>query len=186
MPILESPPLGAMLLARELPASGGATQFADLAGALSKLSRVMQRRVRRMRAIHDLETIRKRMGLTDPAEIRSEYPPSEHPLVCRDPLSGREALLFGAHTTRVRDLPDEESEALLGELLRHATRDEFVYSHEWRRLDLLFWNNRRVLHRVLDYDDATDRRRLWRVEVLGSDRPGGKPLSLWRRLLAAH
>ncbi len=183
MPVLAVPPLAAMLLAREVPSTGGETQFADLAAALQALSPEMRRRLRKLRAVHELETIRRRMGLTDPLEIKSEYPPAEHPVVCLDPFSGRPSMLVGAHTSYFRGMSHEASGALLDELLRHSTREEFVYTHKWRRFDLLMWNNRRVLHRVLHYDAAADRRRLWRAEVVGGRRPKQWPQSV-RELLA--
>ena len=182
MPVLAVPPLAAMLLARDLPSTGGATQFSDLGAAWRTLSSGLQRRIGKMTVVHDLQTIRRRMGLTDPAEIRSDLPATEHPLVCFDPFSGKKSLLFSAHTSHVKDLPDEEGNALLEDLLRHATREDLVYSHQWRRFDLVFWNNRRTLHRVLPYNDGSERRRLWRVEVLGTDQPSNRPRSIWRIL----
>ena len=178
MPVLSAPPLAAMLLAREIPPRGGETQFADLAAAWQALEPAYRKKLKGLRVVHRLEAIRKRMGLTDPKEIESEYAPSEHPLVCFDPFSGRRSMLFGAHTERFRGLSEAEGVALLDDLLRHATREEFVYTHKWRRFDLLMWNNRRVLHRVQPYDDASQRRRLWRAEVVG-----GKPPSRWPRSL---
>lgn len=182
MPVLKVPPLGAMLLARELPSTGGETQFADLVEALNTLPGNVKQRIESSTVVHDIETIRRRMGITDAEEIKSEFLPAEHPLVCRDPISGKASLFFGAHTSQIKNIPSDESKALLDQLLHHATRDEFVYSHRWQRLDLLFWNNRRTLHRVLSYDDGSDRRRLWRVEVLGTNQPNNKPLSIWQRL----
>lgn len=184
MPVLKAPPLAAMLLAQEIPPSGGETQFADLADAWRALDSTMREQIKSKKVVHTMEAIRRRMGMTDPDELKSEYPASEHPLVCYDPFSGRQSMLFGAHTERFSGMSDADSAALLEKLLIHATRGEFVHTHSWRRHDLLMWNNRRVLHRVLPYDDATQRRRLWRAEVIG-----GKPPSRWprtfRQMLAA-
>jgi len=182
MPVLEIPPVGAMLLAQELPSAGGETQLADLCAAWSTLPADLKRRIENLTAVHDIETIRRRMGITDLEELKSEYLPAEHPLVCYDPLSGKASLLFGAHTSHITNLPGDESRSLLDELLRHSTREELTYRHSWHRFDLLYWNNRRTLHRVLPYNEVSDRRRLWRVEVLGTDRPSNKPRSFWQRL----
>jgi alpha-ketoglutarate-dependent taurine dioxygenase len=92
-------------------------------------------------------------------------------------------MLFGAHTSYFTGMSPEESSAMLDQLLRHSTQEEFVYTHRWRRYDLLMWNNRRVLHRVLPYGVATDRRRLWRAEVVGGRRPRRWPQSM-RELFA--
>lgn len=56
-------------------------------------------------------------------------------------------------------------------LTNSATRAEFVYSHQWQLDDLIIWDNRCVLHRVLPYDSVNHRRRLVRTEVLGEAAP---------------
>ena len=60
-----------------------------------------------------------------------------------------------------------ETQALLDELLKHAVRDEFVYTHAWRKGDVLLWDNRAALHRAnFDYY-LNEYRLLYRVLVRG-------------------
>ncbi|MFN7418741.1 MAG: TauD/TfdA dioxygenase family protein, partial [Alphaproteobacteria bacterium] len=40
----------------------------------------------------------------------------------------------------------EESQALLGFLFAHLTREEFIYRHRWTEGDLLMWDNRCTMH----------------------------------------
>ncbi len=181
MLVLERPPQAAALLAQELPSEGGETQFADLAAAWKALPPGLRTRLASCIAVHDIETIRRRMGFVDPEEIRSEYAPFAHPLVCSDPLTGREAPLFGAHTSRLEGMSADESDLLLTQLLEHVTREEFVHTHEWRQGDLVMWNNRVVMHRVLPYEHTWRRRMLWRVEILSDERPSRRR-SVLRRL----
>ena len=47
----------------------------------------------------------------------------------------------------------DEGQALLDELMAHATQRQFVYSHRWRVNDLVLWDNRCVLHRGRPFDD---------------------------------
>ncbi|MBX9946064.1 MAG: TauD/TfdA family dioxygenase [Reyranella sp.] len=184
MLVLERPPLAAMLVARELPASGGGhTEFADLSKVWSSYSPAERRMLEKLKAVHTLETIRAKMGITKAEEIQSEYPPREHPLVCVDPLSNKQALLFGAHTSHIVGLSSAESDALLADLLNRATRKDGIYTHEWRPYDLVLWSNRRAMHRVLPYEYRHERRRLWRMEVLTDERPANVRAFSWRRLL---
>jgi alpha-ketoglutarate-dependent taurine dioxygenase len=44
-------------------------------------------------------------------------------------------------------MPEETGRALALELNNFATQPRFVYSHEWRAGDLVFWDNRCLLHR---------------------------------------
>lgn len=185
MLVLDKPPLAAMLLARELPAKGsGSTQFADLQQAWRSLPAHRRLALRRLRAAHTMETIRHKMGITDSDELRSEYSPGEHPLVCVDPHSGQPTLFFSAHTSHIVGTSPQASAAVLDELLETVTQDQHVYTHEWRLGDLLLWSNRRAMHRVLPYAYKSERRRLLRMEVVGDERPSSvRPwwVSLWRR-----
>jgi alpha-ketoglutarate-dependent taurine dioxygenase len=53
---------------------------------------------------------------------------------------------------------------LIRDLTEHATRQEFVYRHEWRQHDLVIWDNRCVLHARSNFD-ASEARKLRRVTV---------------------
>lgn len=159
MPVLAQPPLGAMLLARELPAVGGQTQFADLDGAFHKLPWGRRRYLLTLTAVHEFNA---RMGPTDPA--LNSYQPMHHPLVWKDPISKRPALFFSSHTSGLRGVQD--GGGILDELLEHATQLGNIYTHHWELHDVLLWSNRRAMHRVLPYNSGSERRRLWRVEIL--------------------
>ena len=64
--------------------------------------------------------------------------------------------------------PDGEGARLLRELLRHATRKEFVYVHEWEPGDLLIGDNRNLLHCATWYDAEQCTRLMWRTTVMGN------------------
>lgn len=93
--------------------------------------------------------------------------PAVHPVVRTHPATGRKALFVSEHfTTRILDLPEEESRALLQELFAASVRPEFVYRHQWQPHDLVFWDNRAVLHLAAGTPD-TERRKLYRTTVEG-------------------
>lgn len=180
MPMVESPPIIAMLLGREIPAEGGETQFGNLARAYAKLGWLTRRRYRQLTAGHSLETARRKFGITDPSELKSEYGSEVHPLVCVDPHSLKPTLLVSAHTSHICEMPAREGNALIDDLIARATRPENVYTHRWRPHDLLLWSNRRAIHHVQPYDYRRERRRLWRVEVrMNNERPQPVPRNRW-------
>ncbi|TNY08146.1 TauD/TfdA dioxygenase family protein, partial [Escherichia coli] len=73
--------------------------------------------------------------------------PSVHPVVREHPETGRLALFVSEHfTTRIVGLPDDESRALLDELFERSPRPELQYRHAWRDGDMVFWDNRSVMH----------------------------------------
>jgi alpha-ketoglutarate-dependent taurine dioxygenase len=74
------------------------------------------------------------------------------------PETGRKALYLGNHSTHILGMPETEGRALLDELLAHATQLRFVNRHRWHVGDLVMWDNRCLLHRVV-IDDAMRRHR---------------------------
>ena len=49
----------------------------------------------------------------------------------------------------------EESRPLIDYLVRHATRPQFVYRHQWRADDIVLWDNRCTMHIALgDYGEG--------------------------------
>jgi alpha-ketoglutarate-dependent taurine dioxygenase len=76
---------------------------------------------------------------------------------------------LGTHVARVSGLSEDDSKALLAELLAHATQPEFVYTHRWRPGDIVMWDNRCLLHRaVANYAMSAHRRILHRTVVRGT------------------
>jgi len=164
------PSLMTLLHAKELPPEGGDTQFANMAMAYEALPEPMKRRLTGLRVVHSWAASRRRAGAPAPSEIEmGERPPVEHPLVRTHPETGAKTLYIGNHASHIIGMPDAESEALLSELLEHATQPQFVYAHHWRDGDLVMWDNRCLLHRALaNYEMAKHRRVLHRTVVTGT------------------
>ncbi|SFD81944.1 TauD/TfdA dioxygenase family protein [Paracidovorax konjaci] len=169
----ERPSLGSLLHAQELPSEGGDTLFADQHAAYDALPEALKKNIAPLRAEHSYlakyEELRARSPwrpkLT-PAQI-AEVAPAVHPVVRTHPETGRRALFVNEHfTTRIVDLPEDESQQLLQELFAASVRPEFVYRHAWRPHDLVFWDNRSVQHLAAGTPD-TQRRKLYRTTVEG-------------------
>ena len=169
----ETPSLGSMLHAQELPAEGGDTLFANMHLAWDTLPAALRNAVRGLRAEHSYlaqyEALRRRSpfrpALTQ-AQI-AEVTPVVHPVVRTHPETGRQALFVSEHfTTRILGLPDDESRALLDELFAHSVRPEHVYRHRWQPHDLVFWDNRSLMHLAGGTPDHL-RRKLYRTTIEG-------------------
>lgn len=96
---IETPPLGAVLAARQLPELGGDTLWASGIAAYEALSASLKARLDGLSAVHDFAKSfpLARYGLTDDDrrrwdETRRKHPPISHPLVRIHPESGRRAL----------------------------------------------------------------------------------------------
>jgi taurine dioxygenase len=169
----DKPSLGSMLHAQELPAEGGDTLFANQHTAWERLPAHLQRAVRHLKAEHsylaryaDLQKKNPwRPNLTQ-AQI-DEVKPVVQPVVRTHPETGRLALFVSEHfTTRIVGVPEDESRALLAELFDLSTRPEHVYRHRWQPHDMVFWDNRSVMHLAAGCPDD-QRRKLYRTTIEG-------------------
>jgi taurine dioxygenase len=171
----ERPPLGTLLLARELPPYGGDTIFANQYLAYEALSPGMQRLLEGLVAVNssakaDVTRTREDRIADHGSEGARKVLVAEHPAVRTHPETGRKALYVNAaHTLRFRDLSEEESAPLLDYLFRHQVRPEFTCRFTWQPGSLAFWDNRAVQHNpVNDYHGF---RRLMHRITLAGDAP---------------
>jgi taurine dioxygenase len=173
MSYLPEPPKASILYAIEVPPAGGETSFCDMYGAYEAMSDDLRRRVVGRTLKHD-GTYNSggyvREGVTASDDPRTS-PGTSHPIVCTHPETGRRVLYLGRRRNAYIDgLPLDESEALLDELWRCATRPELAWKHEWQIGDVVLWDNRCTMHRR-DSFDAAARRILHRTQIRGETRP---------------
>jgi taurine dioxygenase len=167
------PSLGSLLHAQELPGEGGDTLFADQHLAWEALSPALQQRILPLKAEHSYLAKYEELRAKNPwrpqlsqAQV-DQVRPAVQPVVRTHPETGRRALFVSEHfTTGIVGLPKEESDALLAELFAHSVKPDFVYRHRWQPHDLVFWDNRSVMHLAAGTPDAM-RRKLYRTTVQG-------------------
>ncbi|MGF6351335.1 TauD/TfdA dioxygenase family protein [Variovorax sp. W2I14] len=167
------PSLGSLLHAQELPSEGGDTLFADQHLAWESLSPELQQRILPLKAEHSYLARYEELRTKNPwrpklsqAQI-DQVAPAVQPVVRTHPETGRKALFVSEHfTTRIVGLPQHESDALLAELFAHSVKPEFVYRHTWAPHDLVFWDNRSLMHLAAGTPDHL-RRRLNRTTIVG-------------------
>ncbi|MDB5685056.1 MAG: hypothetical protein JWM75_2754 [Sphingomonas bacterium] len=160
-----------LLLAHEVPSSGGDTWFADMREAYDALPEAMKLRIEGLAAEHSYFHSRMTGGaqLTE-AEV-DKMPSAIHPLVHVHPGSGRKSLYIGSHGRRIVGMEQEAGRALLRELIDFATQPQFVIRHSWSVGDLVVWDNLCTMHRGSDYDDRNERRDMRRTTVMASPPP---------------
>jgi taurine dioxygenase len=172
---LDIPPMGSMLIAREVPRAGGDTLFASMYLAYDTLSDGMKRLLADLRGINssasaDVSKTREdRMKDSGRADARQEYV-ATHPIVRTHPETGRKALYVNvAHTVGIEGLAREESAPLLDYLYRHQIKPEFTCRFRWRPRSIAFWDNRCVQHNAVN--DYQGHRRLMHRITLAGDKP---------------
>jgi alpha-ketoglutarate-dependent 2,4-dichlorophenoxyacetate dioxygenase len=159
-----------ILSAREVPPSGGETDFADLRAAYAELDAATKDYAEGLVAEHSMLHSRSLVGYTDfTAQERAALPPVAQPVVRTHPGSGRKALYLGSHASHIIGLPVEQGRELLRSLTEFATQPRFVYRHHWQLADLVVWDNRCTLHRGVPYDAASCRRDMRRATIAGTE-----------------
>lgn len=144
-----------LLSAHIIPPEGGNTEFVDMRAVYDALPADTKSRLDGLVAEHCYWHSRKLGGGPDPTEAeRVSRPPSRHDLVHICAGSGRKSLYIASHISDIVGWRDEESRALLRELMDFATQPQFIYSHEWRVGDVVIWDNLATIHRATPFDDT--------------------------------
>ncbi len=169
----ETPSLGSLLHAQELPEEGGDTLFANQHLAWDTLPEDLRRAVADLRAEHSY--LNKYAEFQKNGNWRPNLSPEQlaqvaavvHPVVRTHPETGRKSLFVSENfTSRIVGLPEDESRDLLARLFAHSTKPEFIYRHRWQSHDIVFWDNRSVVHLATGCPDHL-RRKMYRTTVQG-------------------
>lgn len=170
----ETPSLGSLLHAQELPEEGGDTLFANMHLAWDTLPQALRNAVEGRFAEHTYLAKYAELQKRSPwrpnlsAEQIAEVKPVLQPIVRTHPETGRKALFVSEHfTTRIVDMPEDESAELLRQIYEHSVRDEHLYRHIWHEHDLVFWDNRSLMHLAAGTPDHM-RRKMYRTTIEGN------------------
>jgi len=167
------PSLGSLLHAQELPAEGGDTLFANMHVAYDTLPAYLREAIEGRRAAHSY--LAKYGQMQKEANWRPTLSPEQlaqveeviHPVVRTHPETGRKALFVSeGFTTRIEGLAEDESREVLDALFAHSVRPEHIYRHSWKPKDLVFWDNRSLIHLAAGCP-AHLRRTLYRTTIEG-------------------
>ena len=172
---LEKPPMGSMLLAREVPPVGGDTMFANQYLAYETLSDGLKKTLDGLTGVSssskaDVTKTRADALKQAGAGATPKHLSAEHPIVRTHPETGMKALYTSvAHTSHIKGWTEQESLPLLEFLWQHQTRPEFTCRFQWRVGSLAFWDNRCAMHNPIN--DYHGFRRVMHRITLAGDKP---------------
>ena len=172
---LPEPPMGSMLLAREVPPYGGDTMFANQYLAYEALSDGLRKTLDGMVGVSssakaDVTRTREDALKQAGAGATPKTLQAEHPIVRTHPETGRKALYTSdAHTACIKGWTEAESLSLLRFLWQHQVRPEFTCRFRWEAGSLAFWDNRCAMHNPIN--DYHGFRRVMHRITLAGDRP---------------
>jgi taurine dioxygenase len=172
----ECPSMATILFAVSNPATGGDTEFADMAAAYAALSEEMKRRIATLNGVHAVSKLRNKRAQISPRrkdgkdfyERQKAISDQIWPLVRTHPVTGEKALYLSPRfTIGIEGLVEGAADEILDELFAHQVRPEFIYRHKWCDGDLVIWDNRCVIHRATGGFEYPDVRTMHRTVVAG-------------------
>ena len=165
------PPMGSILYIHDAPPDGGGdTMFANMYLAYELLSAPMRAMLDGLTAVHD--SWKAHSGRKPGEGSDMAFPRSEHPVVRVHPVTGRKLLFVDkGFTTRIVQLSQTESDALLAFLFAHIETPKLSCRFKWRSNSIAFWDNRSAQHQAI-FDYWPHKRYGHRVTIQG-DRPFG-------------
>ena len=153
---LAAPPQATLLYGNLIPPIGGDTLFANQYMAWDALPEALKRQVAKKMGVHSARrgySPQGSYGQSDKGRSMDiKYSETAmatqlHPIARVHPETGRTALYVSpGYTIGVDGMPDDEAQALLGQLFIHQAQPQFVYRHTWSQGMLLMWDNRCVVH----------------------------------------
>jgi taurine dioxygenase len=152
------------LYALAIPSTGGDTFFASMYAAYDALPGALRARLEGLQARFVYGGRRKTQALLE-AEDRA-VPPAVHPLVRVHSETGRRSLYFDpGKILSIVGLEPAASDALIDELTGRMIAPHAEYRHQWRKGDIVIWDNRCSVHKAAgDYPPHEDRIH-WRVTI---------------------
>ncbi len=148
---VENPVQALSLYAVEVNPPTSETMFVSATHAWETLPGDLRARVAGLRAVHGNQSgyaLRDDGGEGEVLVSTFEKAETiEKPVGLRHPRTGRTILhVTPMMTQRIAGLPDDESEELLSELFAHLYRPDGIVHHDWRRHDLVLWDNLATQH----------------------------------------
>lgn len=148
------------VLRMDLPSpTMGETGFIDAIEAYERLSPAMKQRLEGLEVVYEFDSDFTSGQFGFPRDIRAlplaegakgpsfDFPPVVHPMVITQVETGRKVLkLSPMHARYVLGMEKAQSDALLEEVAEHLVDPRFAYFHEWRRNDMIVWDNWRIIH----------------------------------------
>jgi len=142
---ISAPYLGGSLHALDAAEDATATRFASGLRAYQQLPRPLRERIDRLNALHVTERATdRRTRLTDslPSDACAV-----HAVVGRQRGTGRPYLFVNEDLTAcLIGMSDEASDKLLEELFSYLYAEDNIYDHEWKRGDIVVWDNLALQH----------------------------------------
>jgi alpha-ketoglutarate-dependent 2,4-dichlorophenoxyacetate dioxygenase len=166
------PALTSILSARVIPERGGETEYVSTRLAFQRLDPALRARIENSFAWHDYDHSRSQIapGLATPEE-RAALPAQCWRMAWKNPVNGRSAIYLASHAYAVEGMEAAAGKKLIDELTEIATAPGTSYLHQWRKGDVVMWDNRATMHRGRPWP-AHDARLMVRTTISATEVDG--------------
>lgn len=152
-------------------AIGGETEFVNMFMVYEALDPLIKKKLESLHMVHYFEFGRRMFPELPPMNTfeKENIPPVSHPLIRLHPdRNDKRSLFFTANTGKeISGMTQEEGGLLHAELVEIVNKSSYKYKHRWDKGDLVMWDNRCLLHRVIPYNMNKYRRVYRRTTVAG-------------------
>jgi len=162
---------GGILRPLALPKSAGETGYIDKIAAYDILPQRLKSRLEGLDAIYqfDRNPEKQKFGRARSIKVLHEtraaiasksktYPLALHPIVYEQAETGRKVLnLSPWFLLVIAGLAQEESDALLHEVMEYVIDPKLAYWHDWQIGEMVLWDNWRMLHSAAGCDPVEPR-----------------------------
>lgn len=165
----QTPAFLSIMCAYETPDEGGETLFVSTRPTYAQFDARRKAQCDPLIVVHDYVYSRSKVApdAVSP-ELAATLPPVRQKLVRRNPRSGAGSLFIGSHAKSIEGWSDAQSRDLLDGLVEEATAKRHIYAHRWQPRQVVFWDNRCLIHRGAGYDADRFRRYMRQTRVRGA------------------
>ena len=144
-----------MLMGIEIPVGQGNTIFSSGFNAYKNLPDEIKQKIKNAKGVFSSAgpISKTRLELEKRAGINSsKVLEAEHPIV--QEVNGQKSLYVSpGHLIKIKNI--DESEKIKNFLIDHVNKEEFIFSYEWSKGDLVLWDNLSVMHKASEIKNCS-------------------------------
>ena len=160
----EIPYKATQLYAIAIPSKGGDTHFSSAYAAYEQLPQRLKDRLEGRYGLFKYGGRKKTNLLLNPEDRDAK--PARHQIIRTHVETGRKLLYFDQNKIlSIEGLEEAESTAIIDEMTAFMAQPPDQYRHQWRRGDIVIWDNRCSYHNAAGDYPPEEERIHWRVSI---------------------
>lgn len=160
----EIPYKATQLYAIAIPSKGGDTHFSSAYAAYEQLPQRLKDRLEGRYGLFKYGGRKKTNLLLNPEDRDAK--PARHQIIRTHVETGRKLLYFDQNKIlSIEGLEEAESTAIIDEMTAFMAQPPEQYRHQWRRGDIVIWDNRCSYHNAAGDYPPEEERIHWRVSI---------------------